>query len=143
MKSLPRIVIDTNVLVSALRSLRGWPFNLLAQIGGAHFQHVVTVPLVMEYEDVLNRAGMVNVAAPAVSDILDYVCASALRQRVYFLWRPKLPDIKDDMVLEAAVNGRCQFIVTWNTRDFAAATDLGIKALNPDLFLNHIKRYKP
>jgi hypothetical protein len=52
-----------------------------------------------------------------------YECASALRTRVHFLWRPKLPDIKDDMVLEAGVNGQCQTIVTWNVRDFAAAPD--------------------
>jgi hypothetical protein len=52
-----------------------------------------------------------------------YECASALRTRVHFLWRPKLPGIKDDMVLKAAANGQCQTIVTWNVRDFAAAPD--------------------
>jgi PIN domain len=59
------------------------------------------------------------------------------------LWLPKLPDIKDDMVLEAAVNGQCQTIVTWNVRDFAAAADFGIQVLSPDAFLNLKKEVKP
>jgi predicted nucleic acid-binding protein len=97
-KRQSKIVIDTNVLVSALRSQRGWSFDLLERIGTDQFQHVVTVPLVMEYEDVLNREGMVPLNGAAISDVLDYVCASGLRQRVHFLWRPKLVDVRDDMV---------------------------------------------
>lgn len=135
-----RIVIDTNVLVSALRSRAGWSFELMSQIGIGRFEHLVTVPLVMEYEDVLTRPGMVPIDADAVRDILDYICASAVRKKVHFLWRPKLADVKDDMVLEAAVNGSCQAIVTWNVRDFAAATSLSIDVLTPDVFL---KRCRP
>lgn len=135
----PKIVIDTNVLVSALRSRAGWSFDLVSRIGMGQFRHVVTVPLVMEYEDVLHRPGMVRVSAAKVEDILDYICSTALRQRVHFLWRPKLQDIKDDMVLEAAVNGQCQYIVTWNVRDFAAASDLGLRVLSPDIFLSQLK----
>lgn len=136
---LPKIVIDTNVLVSALRSRAGWSFDLISRVGAGQFQHVVTVPLVMEYEDVLHRPGMVRVSASKVDDILDYVCSTAIRQRVHFLWRPKLTDIKDDMILEAAVNGQCQCIVTWNVRDFAGASDLGLKVLSPDVFLGQLK----
>jgi putative PIN family toxin of toxin-antitoxin system len=143
MKSVPRIIIDTNVLVSALRSSAGWSFDLLTKVGAGHFEHVVTVPLVMEYEDMFHRPGMVKVSAREVDDILDYVCASALRTQVHFLWRPKLADIKDDMVLEAAVNGQCQYIVTWNVRDFAAAADFGIQVISPDVFLKLKKEVKP
>ena len=143
MKDLVRIVIDTNVLVSALRSRAGWSFELISQIGFGRFQHVVTVPLAIEYEDVLHRAHLVSLPAAVVDDILDYVCFSGLRQKVHFLWRPKLPDIKDDMVLEAAVNGQCRFIVTWNLRDFSAAADLGIRVLSPKEFLTSMKEHKP
>ena len=136
---LPKIVIDTTVLVSALRSRAGWAFDLISRVGTGQFQHVVTVPLVMEYEDVLHRPGVVSVSAEKVDDILDYVSSTALRQRVHFLWRPKLQDIKDDMVLEAGVNGQCQYIVTWNVRDFAAASGLGLKVLSPDVFLTQLK----
>jgi predicted nucleic acid-binding protein len=136
MHDIPRIIIDTNVLVAALRSRSGWSYDLLTQVGTGKFEHVVTVPLAMEYEDVLHRPGIVKVPSKQVDDILDYLCTSALRTRVYFLWRPKLPDIKDDMVLEAAANGQCGYIVTWNVRDFAAATQLGIQVVTPDVFLN-------
>ena len=135
MQEPPLIVIDTNVLVSALRSRAGASHALLAQLGQGRYRHVVTVPLVMEYEDVLLRPGLVRVDAAVVGDILDYLCATAIRQPVHFLWRPRLPDVKDDMVLEAAVNGQCSAIVTWNVRDFAPAAEFGIVAVDPAAFL--------
>lgn len=143
MPTAPKIVIDTNVLVSALRSRLGWSFALLSQLGQGRFQPVVTVPLVMEYEDVLLRPAMVPLAPAAVHDILDFFCATAVRQPVHFLWRPQLTDVKDDMVLEAAVNGQCKCIVTWNTRDFAAASQFGIEVLTPQTFLNPQKGNTP
>lgn len=136
MQTIPSLVIDTNVLVSALRSRRGWSFDLLSQAGTGAFQHVLTVPLVMEYEDVLTRPGMVGISASAVGHVLDYLCATGLRRQVHFLWRPRLHDVKDDMVLEAAVNGQCSYIVTWNTRDFAAAAAFGVEVITPQTFLN-------
>lgn len=136
MNDVPRVVIDTNVLVAALRSRRGWSFQLLSWVGQGRFQHVLTVPLLMEYEDVLLRPGMVPLAVDAVNDVLDYLCATAIRQTVHFLWRPQLSDVKDDMVLEAAVNGACSTIVTWNVRDFSLASHWGVRALTPELFLN-------
>lgn len=139
MKQPPVIVIDTNVLVSALRSSSGWSYDLLARLGTGQFEHLIIVPLVMEYEEVLHRPGMVPLNKAAVDDVLDYVCASGLRQQVHFLWRPKLADVRDDMVLEAAFNGNCDAIVTWNVRDFAAASDMAINILQPDQF---VKRWK-
>ena len=142
MKELPRIVVDTNVLVSALKSRKGWSFNLLARLGKGEFEHVVTVPLLIEYEDVLHRKGMVPISRAAVDDVLDYVCASGLRQKVHFLWRPKLTDARDDMVLEAAFNGQCDAIVTWNIRDFSAAPAIGIDVTSPDVFVKRLKELK-
>ena len=140
MKKPPRIVIDTNVLVSALRSRNGWSFEVLNRIGTGRFQHVVTVPLRMEYEDVLQRDSMVPHSKALVNDMLNYVCTSPIRQKVHFLWRPKLTDVRDDMVLEAAFNGQCDAIVTWNIRDFsAAAAAIGIDVLGPDLFMQRLQ----
>ena len=139
MKKPPKIVIDTNVLVSALRSQRGWSYDLLERIGTGQFQHVITVPLVMEYEDVLHRDGMVPLESAALNDVLNYICASGLHQQVHFLWRPKLADVRDDMVLEAAFNGQCEAIVTWSLRDFVPAGAIGIDVLSPDLFVKHLK----
>ncbi len=139
----PRIVIDTNVLVAALRSRRGWSFTLLSCVGTGLFDHVLSVPLVMEYEAVLLREGMVPLQHEAVRRVIDYLCATGVRQHIHFLWRPKLPDTKDDMVLETAVNGGCGVVVTHNLRDFAAALSLGVRAQTPAEFMQSLKEYPP
>jgi predicted nucleic acid-binding protein len=130
-----RIVIDTNVLVAGLRSRLGASFALLSQVGNGVYQPVLTVPLVMEYEDVLLRAGMVPVSNQSAQSVIDYFCAQASAHEVNFLWRPHLPDPKDDMVLEAAINGGASIIVTHNVRDFAGAESMGVKVLRPAEFM--------
>lgn len=139
MAKLRRIVIDTNVLVAALRSNRGWSYALLSAVGDGSFEHAVTVPLMMEYESVLLRPGMVPLPATAVQDVIDYLCATAIQQTIHFLWRPRLPDPKDDMVLEAAVNASCDAIVTHNLRHFGSAPGLGVQVLSPTRFMNRPK----
>ncbi len=134
-----RIVIDTNVLVAALRSRLGAAHALLQQLGTGAYEHALTVPLVMEYEDVLLRAGMVPISVDAVQAVVDYLCATGIAQPVHFLWRPLLPDPKDDMVLEAAVGAGCSWIVTFNTRDFQPAAGLGVGAVTPAQFLDFLE----
>jgi putative PIN family toxin of toxin-antitoxin system len=138
-RPIQKIVLDTNVLVSALRSRRGQSFALLSLVGSGAFQHVVSVPLVMEYEAVLLREGMVPLPAAVVSDVIDFLCATGIQQSIHFLWRPKLPDLKDDMVLEAAVNGGCDAIVTHNVRDFIGSQALGVSIVTPLQFLTSLK----
>lgn len=135
-----RIVIDTNVLVAGLRSRRGASFELIRRAGTGEFEHAVTVPLVMEYEDVLLRPGMVPLPASAVQAVIDYLCSTGIAQPVHFLWRPLLPDAKDDMVIEAAAGAGCGQIVTFNVRDFAPAASLGVAALRPAEFLELLER---
>ncbi len=138
MPEAARIVIDTNVLVAGLRSRKGWSFDLITRVGTGQFNHVVTVPLVLEYEDVLLRPAMVPLTKAAVRDVLDYLCAAGVRQSVHFLWRPKLPDVRDDLVLEAAVNGQCQRIVTWNVRDFVGAASFNVQVCTPADFVKQL-----
>jgi len=70
-----------------------------------------------------------------INDVLDYVCATADRQAIYYLWRPTLPEPGDDLVLEVAAHGRCERIVTFNVRDFAGSERFGIRAQTPRDFL--------
>lgn len=137
-----RIIIDTNVLVSALRSRLGASFQLLERVGSGAFEHVITVTLLIEHEDVLCRAGMVPVPQHAVDSVLDYLCATGIHQPIHFLWRPQLADVNDDMVLEAAVNGQCSHIVTHNVRDFGAASRFGIQIATPQQFLRQLKEHR-
>jgi putative PIN family toxin of toxin-antitoxin system len=131
-----KVVIDTNVLVSALRSRLGASFALLLRIESGDYQPVVTVPLAMEYDDVLHRAGVVPISSAAVDAVLDRLFAMAVQQSVHFLWRPRLRDPKDDMVLEAAANGQVDFLVTHNVADFAEARTFSIAVVTPAQFLH-------
>jgi putative PIN family toxin of toxin-antitoxin system len=128
----PQIVLDTNVPVAALRSRRGASFRVLSLVDSEAFELNVSVPLVLEYEDVLHReTSVITLSRDAVDDLLDYLCATANRHQVYFLWRPFLRDTKDDMVLELAVTANCDYIVTYNTRDFQGAESFGVKVIEP------------
>ena len=128
------IVLDTNVLISALRSRRGASFRLLSLVGTGRFDIALSVPLVLEYEGVADLA----VSAGDLSDILDYLCAVAIHRPVFFLWRPTLPDPKDDMVLELAVDADAPIIVTFNTRDFVGSERFGIRVVTPREYLQEI-----
>ena len=130
-----KVVLDTNVIVAALRSSQGASYALLQKLGLTYFDHILTVPLLIEYEDVLFRQGLVPLDTQSRNDILDFICATALRHKVHYLWRPKLRDYKDDMVLEAAVNGQCDFIVTHNVKDFSDLAVFGLKVCTPKQFL--------
>lgn len=70
-----------------------------------------------------------------MDELLDYLCRIGHQQSVFFLWRPYLPDAKDDMVLELAMAANCEAIVTHNQRDFVGAERLGVSILAPRDFL--------
>lgn len=135
-----RIVLDTNVFVAALRSRRGRSNRLLGLIGTELFETVISVPLILEYEDVaLRQLEALTYTAREVRGILDYVCSVAVATSIYYLWRPFLPDPKDDLVLEAAVAGRCDTIVTFNERDFRGIEQFGLRSLTPRAFLKELE----
>ncbi|MDQ3813482.1 MAG: putative toxin-antitoxin system toxin component, PIN family [Armatimonadota bacterium] len=138
-----QIVIDTNVFVSALRSNRGASFKLLSLVGkSTQFEINLSVPLVLEYEDVANRQlHITGLSAQDVSDIIDYLCSVGNRRQIYFLWRPFLKDPKDDMVLELAVEAQCQYIISFNRRDFAGVEQFGLQVLTPQEFLREIGKH--
>jgi putative PIN family toxin of toxin-antitoxin system len=135
----PQIVLDTNVLVAGLRSRRGSAFRLLSLVGMGQFDIHLSVPLVFEYEDVLLRElPHLQVTQEAVEALIDFHCAVATHHPIFFLWRPFLRDPKDDMILELAVKAGCEFIVTYNGRDFVGVEQFGIRTIEPGAFLQHI-----
>lgn len=133
----PRVVLDTNVIVSAFRSRRGASYRLLELAGEGAFTICLSVPLVIEYESVTKRliGSEIVISETIVDNVLDYLCAIGDHHGIFFLWRPHLRDPKDDMVLELAVSADCDQIVTYNERDFAGAEQFGIKTITPKLFL--------
>jgi len=137
--SNPQIVIDTNVVYAGLRSKRGYSFQLLQIVGTGHFEINLSVPLVLEYEEVLLREEPELAVGPEViGDVIDFHCRVARRHRIFYLWRPFLPDADDEMVLELAVAAGCSRIVTYNKSDFEGVEDFGIRAIKPGAFLEEI-----
>lgn len=132
-------MLDTNVLVAGLRSSLGASYRVVQLLGTGRFTHVVSVALAFEYESAITRPDSgISLSRTAIDDVLDYVVATARRQPIYFLWRPRLPDPGDDLVLEVAAHGRCDTIVTFNTRDFRGSEQFGIRAVRPYPFLQSL-----
>ena len=136
---LPRVVLDTNVWVSALRSRRGASYRLLSLIGTGQFEFALSTALVLEYEDAAKRQlAELVFTEEEVDRLLDILCAAAVRSNVFFLWRPTLPDPADDFVLELAVSSGAGVIVTYNKRDFAGSERFGVRVMDAKEFLQSI-----
>ncbi len=138
-----RLVLDTDVVVAALRSDRGASRQLLLAAFDGRIEMLVSVPLVLEYEAVLTRPQLVKDVAMTIGEvgaILDAILSVAVPVEMRFLWRPQLKDPSDEMVLETAVNGSAAFLATFNLRHLREAAALfGIKAALPGQVLRKIR----
>lgn len=138
--TVQQIVLDTNIIYSALRSKRGASYRLLSLLGSAKFEINLSVPLVIEYEDVLLRKiHTLNFSESQIGQFLDYLCLVGNWHEVYFLWRPILKDPEDDMILELAVRANCEYIVTYNKADFQGVDKFDIKLATAKEFLQTIQ----
>jgi len=130
-----RLVLDTNVLVAGVRSKDGAGNPLLIAAFRGRFRMCCSVPLFFEYEDVLNRAEFLLAAGIGRGEIgifLTDLAGIVEPVDLDFLWRPQLRDPGDEMVLETAVNGRAEAIVTYNLRDFGhVPRKFGIECFGP------------
>ena len=126
-------MIDTNVIVSGLRSSRGAAFRILRGVRNGVIRPVVSQALFLEYEDVLARPDLIpsHMPAPAIEAFLDAFLLASEKQEIFFRWRPWLPDPKDECVLELAVAAGCIPIATSNLRDFRPASELGVRVVTP------------
>ena len=119
-----RIVLDTDVVGPAMRSRAGASWQLVDRALIREFTLLLSVPLVLEYEAVLNREEHRRVhrlPIPEINAMIDALVSVAEPVRISFLWRPFLSDPSDDMVLETAINGTADLLVTFNQADFAVA----------------------
>jgi putative PIN family toxin of toxin-antitoxin system len=131
----PRLVIDTNVVLAALRSAKGASSALMLHVAEARVKPLLTVALVLELESVLCRPEQLaatGLTRELVQGFVDELCALAEPVQIHFAWRPMLHDAADEMVLEAAVNGQADALVTFNLKDFLpAASGLGVEVTAP------------
>lgn len=130
-----RVVLDTDVIVAALRSPSGASRWLLTRVLRRRITAIISVPLLLEYEAVLNRpehATAIGLSPEEIGAVLNALSAVAKHVRLSFRWRPLLTDANDEMVLETAINGSAGFLVTFNIRDFeTAGTRFGCRAILP------------
>jgi putative PIN family toxin of toxin-antitoxin system len=130
-----RLVLDTAAMVAAIRSDAGASRRLLVAALEQRFTLLLSVALMVEYEAVMTRTQHLvasKLSAEDVGILLDAVASVGEPAWSGFLWRPSLRDADDDMVLEVAVNGHADAIVTFNRRDFRPATErFGIEVVSP------------
>jgi putative PIN family toxin of toxin-antitoxin system len=131
-----KIVVDTNVVVSGLRSSEGASHKLLMALDDPRLRFFLSVTLVLEYESAIKRSSTgIRLGSADKDSILDYLCQVGVHQKVHFLWRPFLKDPSDDMVLELAVAAGADKIVTFNQADFKGIEKFGIRAVKPQEIL--------
>lgn len=139
-----RLVLDTNVVVAGMRSPGGASAALLIAARHSKITMLANVALALEYEATCLRAEHAMAAglkSAQVAIFIDAVIAMLEPVESHFLWRPQLRDPADELVLEAAVNGRAAAIVTFNRQDFGAVpVQFGVQVLNPADVLRRIKK---
>jgi putative PIN family toxin of toxin-antitoxin system len=121
-----KFLLDTNVLVAGLSSRLGASFGLLQAIASERLSFVASPTLWLEYEAVLKRDEIRQLHQLSVVDVdnfLDGLAGLVTPVSLHFDWRPQLRDAGDEMVLQAAVNGNVDALVTHNVADFAMAKD--------------------
>lgn len=136
-----RVVFDTNVLVAAVRSRKGASYRLMSLLPSEEFEIAISNTLYFEYLDVLLRPDIkpVKMTDLEMVDAIEKIIENAIFQQVFFRWRPWLNDKNDDMVLELAIASQCDFIVTFNIKDFRNISVFGIEAITPSDFLEFLK----
>lgn len=134
-----RVIIDTNVVIAGLRSQAGASYEILQRVGRGSFEMALSVPLALEYEEQLKlNTRRIGLTISDIDDILDYWYSVVVPVEVFFLWRPTETDPDDDMLIEAAVAGECDAIISFNTRDLTSAAKFGIRVMTPGAFLREL-----
>jgi putative PIN family toxin of toxin-antitoxin system len=141
---IQRVVLDTSIVVAALRTRSGAGNAILRLVARRQLTPLATPPLFLEYEDVLKRAEQRlahGLTPEAIDEFLAELAALIEPVEVHFRWRPQLRDPNDEMVLEAAIHGKADALVTYNLADFADAGErFRIPVLHPRELLKMVKR---
>ena len=134
-----RIILDTNVLYAGLYSSKGASFKVLQAIEKDRLKMVISTTLLFEYEDILKRSqAVLDLSDDEIEKLLDYFCLQSEHQKIHFLWRPRLPDPKDDHILELAVASGTGLIVTYNVKDFKETASFGVRSITPKELMEDI-----
>ena len=134
-----KTVLDTNIIFAGLYSTQGASFRVLRALTSGKFTPVISVALLFEYEDVLKRnSKKLGITFKEIDAFLDNLCSLSSFQTIHYLWRPFLPDPKDDHILELAVASQVKNITTFNTKDFKGIDQFGVRIISPKQLLEEI-----
>ena len=140
---MKRVVLDTDVVVAALRSPQGASAELLRRVHAQRLDMLASVALFAEYEAVLTRPAQLRAthqSLAAMRRLLDELAERVIRVQGWFEWRPQVRDPANEMVLEAAVNGRADALISFNVRDFGEApARFGVLLATPGQFLRSLE----
>lgn len=140
---MKKIVLDTSVVVAGLRTRLGAGNAVLQLVSRRRLIALATPPLFLEYEDALKRPEHRLAHGLTIEEVDEFLAEFAALidpVDVHFQWRPQSRDPNDEMVLEAAINGGADVLVTYNTGDFAGAAErFGILVLRPGDLLKKVK----
>jgi putative PIN family toxin of toxin-antitoxin system len=138
-----RLVLDTNVIVAAFRSRHGASNLLLRFADQGLVTPLCSTALFLEYEAVLSRKETRAATEHTLKDVaqaMSAIAAIAEGVDISFRTRPMLHDAADEMVLEAALNGNADAIVTHNVKDFGPARQLGVTVATPGDIVRRLKK---
>lgn len=139
-----RAVLDTNVLLAALRSRQGASFEIISRYRTGEFALLVSNVVLSEYDEVLKREGPgFGVSVATVDRFLDALCAGADSFRTSSFWKPALPDADDEAFAQLALEARVGYLVTFNQRHFPADRLPAVHVLSPKEFLNVLQSIVP
>jgi predicted nucleic acid-binding protein len=138
-----RLVLDTDVVVAAMRSPSGASAELLRRIDRGDATMLLTVALALEYEAICTLAEhrlASKLSAAEAGIYIDGLIGMAEPVKAFFRWRPQLRDPGDELVLEAAVNGQADAIVTFNESHLREARSFGVEVIRPAEALRRIRQ---
>ncbi len=139
-----RAVLDTNILLSSLRSRAGASHQILLRLAKQEFELVIGNTVLAEYEEVLKReCPKIGVSASIVERFLDTVCAASTFFPTSSYWKPALPDADDEVFAQLALEAKVGYLVTCNTRHFPPDRLPGLQVSLPREFLKTLKSRNP
>jgi putative PIN family toxin of toxin-antitoxin system len=139
-----RAVLDTNILLSALRSRNGASHAILSRFVNKEFQWVIGNTVLSEYDEVLKReCPGFGVSVETVDRILDAVCAGANFHQTSSFWKTALPDPDDEAFAQLALEAKVGYLVTCNLRDYPPERLPALRVVSPREFLQVLRTSKP
>lgn len=136
MQHIYQIVVDTNVLLSSLKSNAGASYKLFSILNDRRWQVNVSTALLYEYEEILkNASNDLGLTLQEVDLAIAALCNIANFHPIFFLWRPMLKDADDEFLSDLALKAQADFIITYNQKDLQAVERFGIQVVTPKQFL--------